>query len=98
VWAGEDVPTTFRFDRSCVARLASQRLMQGAVKDAAERFAAAARSADPAGNYHAAPVVTDLADLRRAGYRVQDTTPDATTREFGRGRRPGRRTLGRLSS
>lgn len=89
---------TFRFDRTCVARLASQRLMQGAVSDTAERFAAAARAADPAGNYHAAPVVVNLADLSRAGWRVQDTTRDATVREFGRGRRAGRRTLGRLSS
>ncbi len=87
----------FRFERSCVARLAGQGRMQQALSATANDVVAAARSADPRGNYHAAPVVTNLANLNRAGWRVQDTTADATRREFGTGRRPGNRTLGRIA-
>lgn len=91
------MPVRFAFERACVRQLAGQRRMQQALASTADAVAAAARSADPRGNYHAAPVVTRLASLDRAGWRVQDTTADATRREFGSARRAGNRTLGRLS-
>lgn len=87
----------FRFDRSCIPALARARQMQQAIAGPAEDVAAQARSLDGAGNYHAAPVVVTLANLSRAGFRVQDTTRDALRREFGTSRRAGLRTLGRLS-
>ena len=87
----------FTFDRSCIRKLAGQRQVQVALQPIADAVAQRARQGDPQGNYHPAPVVVTLANLARAGIRVQDTAPRATQREFGAGRAAGRRTLGRLS-